>query len=91
VSLEVIDTGEGIPVADLPFVFERFYRADGVRSRDTGGSGIGLSIAKRIVEDHGGSVFAENSAEGGAVVGFSLPRTVPEPHAANHKGAARAD
>ena len=91
VSLEVIDTGEGIPVADLPFVFERFYRADGVRSRDTGGSGIGLSIAKRIVEDHGGSVFAENGTEDGAVVGFSLPRTASEPHAANLKGAARTD
>jgi two-component system, OmpR family, sensor histidine kinase BaeS len=71
--VEVIDTGEGIPQADLPYVFERFYRADTARARDTGGSGIGLALSRRVVEDHGGEVFARNREEGGAVVGFSIP------------------
>ncbi len=71
--VEVADTGEGIPADALPFVFERFYRADAARARDTGGSGIGLAVSKRIVEDHGGSVFARNGADVGAVVGFEIP------------------
>lgn len=71
--LEVIDTGEGIPEADLPYVFERFYRADSARARDTGGSGIGLAVSRRIIEDHAGTVSARNRAEGGAAVGFALP------------------
>jgi two-component system sensor histidine kinase BaeS len=70
--VEVVDTGEGIPEADLPYVFERFYRADAARARDTGGSGIGLAVSRRIVEDHGGTVFARNHTAG-AVVGFTLP------------------
>jgi len=70
--VEVVDTGEGIPDADLPYVFERFYRADTARARETGGSGIGLAVSRRIVEDHGGTVFARNHADG-AVVGFTIP------------------
>lgn len=69
----VSDTGEGIPEEDLPFIFERFYRADAARARDTGGSGIGLAISRRIVEDHGGTVFARNNPTAGAEVGFELP------------------
>jgi len=71
--VEVRDTGDGIPEADLPYIFERFYRADTARARDTGGSGIGLAVSRRIVEDHAGSVFASNGERGGAVVGFDLP------------------
>jgi signal transduction histidine kinase len=71
--VEVSDTGDGIPEADLPYVFERFYRADSARARDTGGSGIGLAVARRIIQDHGGSVFARNADGGGATVGFELP------------------
>jgi signal transduction histidine kinase len=71
--VEVVDTGEGIPEPDLPHIFERFYRADAARARDTGGSGIGLALSRRIVEDHGGSVFARNGEVGGAVVGFTVP------------------
>jgi two-component system sensor histidine kinase BaeS len=73
VTLDVLDTGEGIPAADLPYIFERFYRADAARSRDSGGSGIGLALVRRIVEDHGGTVHAGNREGGGAVVGFALP------------------
>lgn len=71
--IEVRDTGDGIPEADLPYIFERFYRADAARARDTGGSGIGLAISRRIVADHSGVVFAHNDHGGGAVVGFRIP------------------
>ena len=69
----VTDTGEGIPVPDLPYVFERFYRAGTARERSRGGAGLGLSIARSIIEDHGGTVHAAARSGGGAVVGFTLP------------------
>jgi signal transduction histidine kinase len=56
----VIDAGEGIDPGDIPYVFDRFYRADQSRSRDQGGSGLGLSIAKAIVEAHGGIIWLES-------------------------------
>jgi signal transduction histidine kinase len=73
VRVEVRDTGTGIPEKDLPYVFERFYRADEARSRDTGGTGVGLAVSRRIIQDHGGEVFARNQDGGGAIVGFLLP------------------
>ena len=73
VEVCVTDTGEGIPPEDLPYVFERFYRADSARAADTGGAGLGLAITQRIVADHGGSTFARNEPTGGASVGFRLP------------------
>lgn len=69
----VADTGEGIPPVDLPFVFDRFYRADKSRSRASGGSGIGLAIVKQLVEAHGGQVWAESQPRQGATFGFTLP------------------
>ncbi|MGQ9756257.1 MAG: two-component system histidine kinase PnpS [Desulfotomaculales bacterium] len=60
VELEVEDTGPGIPAESLPRVFERFYRVDKARGRETGGTGIGLSIVKHIVEGHGGQVRVES-------------------------------
>jgi signal transduction histidine kinase len=71
--IAVVDTGEGVPDADLPYIFERFYRADDARAADTGGAGLGLAISARIVSDHGGQVFAEKTPGGGATVGFTLP------------------
>ncbi|MEE8485092.1 MAG: HAMP domain-containing sensor histidine kinase, partial [Acidimicrobiia bacterium] len=68
--ITVTDTGSGIDSHDLPHVFERFFRSDTARSQP--GSGLGLSIVKAIVDDHGGDVFARNRASGGAEVGFSL-------------------
>jgi len=77
VRVEVHDTGEGIPAKDLPYIFERFYRADSARAQDTGGAGIGLAIAKRIIEDQGGTMFASSDPGQGAIVGFELPAASP--------------
>jgi signal transduction histidine kinase len=72
----VEDEGPGIPAKDLARVFERFYRVDPARSRDDGGTGIGLAIAKSVVEAHGGVIWAE-TREGGATFRFVLPSTGP--------------
>ena len=72
VLVSVVNTGPGIPAADLPHVFERFYRVDKSRDRSRGGAGIGLSIVKQLVEAVGGSVGAESSAER-TRFWFSLP------------------
>lgn len=71
--ITVSDTGEGIPPDDLPFVFDRFYRADKSRSRTSGGSGIGLAIVKQLVEAHGGKVWVESQPGQGTTFGFTLP------------------
>jgi signal transduction histidine kinase len=71
--ISVVDTGEGIPEAALPRIFERFYRADNARQSATGGSGLGLAIVQAIVEAHGGKIWAENVQGGGACLSFTLP------------------
>jgi signal transduction histidine kinase len=73
VEINVIDTGEGIPPEDLPNVFERFYRVDKSRTRATGGSGLGLTIAKRLVEVHGGKIGVESEAGKGSRFFFTIP------------------
>jgi signal transduction histidine kinase len=72
VRTTVTDTGEGIAERDLPFIFERFYRADTSRDTHSGGAGLGLAITKRIVEDHGGRVFATSEPGKGTSIGFEL-------------------
>ncbi len=70
----VRDTGIGIPAEHLAHVFDRFYRVDKSRSRAGGGSGIGLTIAKHIVEAHGGRIWAESKGRGkGSTFAFTLP------------------
>lgn len=75
VVFTVRDTGEGIAPEHLPRVFDRFYRVDGARSREAGGSGLGLSIVKQLVEAHGGTVSAESELGRGAAFHFTLPKT----------------
>ena len=65
VTVSVRDSGPGIPEESLPFVFERFYRADKARARAEGGSGLGLAIARQLAQAHGGDLTAENAPEGG--------------------------
>lgn len=74
VVVRVVDDGPGVPEADLPRLFEPFYRADRSRSRRTGGYGLGLSLCRRIVEAHGGQVVAGNNAgRRGATFSVTLP------------------
>ena len=67
------DTGPGVEPEHLPFIFERFYRADPSRTRATGGAGLGLAIVRQLVEAHGGTVEAANAAGGGAMFTVELP------------------
>jgi signal transduction histidine kinase len=73
VEVRVHDTGAGIPAEHLPYVFERFYRADRSRARATGGAGIGLAIVKELVQAHGGRVGIESAPGRGTTVTFTLP------------------
>ncbi len=73
VEISVADNGIGIPREHLPRLFERFYRADTARSRDEGGTGIGLAIARSVVEAHGGHIRAESEPGIGSVFSFDLP------------------
>jgi signal transduction histidine kinase len=73
VEISVADTGEGIPAADLPNIFERFYRVDKSRARVTGGSGLGLTIAKRLIEAHGGRITVESKLGRGTCFSFTIP------------------
>jgi two-component system OmpR family sensor kinase/two-component system sensor histidine kinase BaeS len=76
IEIAVIDNGEGIDPADLPYVFDRFYRGDPSRSRHTGGSGLGLAIVRQLVEAHGGQVRVESPSVGrrhGTGVHVQLP------------------
>ena len=75
VELAVRDTGQGIPPEDLPNIFERFYRADKSRNRNTGGSGLGLSIAKAIVEAHRGTIGVASERNKGTEFRVLLPKS----------------
>jgi signal transduction histidine kinase len=68
------DSGIGIPAKDMPFIFERFYRTDESRTRQTGGAGIGLTIVKSIVSAHGGQVTAESDNGNGSRFTVTLPK-----------------
>lgn len=88
----VEDNGPGIPPDSLPYLFDHLFRADHSRSRQTGGSGIGLSIVKSVVEAHGGRVWAANRPEGGAEFGVVLPLRPesPAPPASSRAPSAKA-
>jgi two-component system, OmpR family, sensor histidine kinase CiaH len=71
--MAVTDTGIGIPPEALAHVFERFYRADDARTRDSGGAGLGLAIAQKLVDDHGGRISAESTPGQGSTFTVTLP------------------
>jgi signal transduction histidine kinase len=75
-TVEVKDTGVGIPEEDLAQLFERFYRVDKDRSRATGGSGLGLAISRQIVEMHGGDISVESEVGVGSTFKVRLPKTL---------------
>ncbi len=77
VEVRVTDTGPGIPDDQIPQVFERFYRVDRSRSRATGGTGLGLTIARRLVEAHGGRITLDSRVGEGASFSITLPKSGP--------------
>lgn len=77
VRVAVADSGKGIPEDEIESVFERFHRVDPSRARATGGAGLGLTIARQLVEAHGGTIRAENNADGGSRFIFELPLEGP--------------
>jgi signal transduction histidine kinase len=74
VVIHITDDGSGIPERDMPRLFDPFFRVDRSRSKRTGGYGLGLSLSKRIVEAHGGTIAAENNPTRGASFVVTLPK-----------------
>jgi signal transduction histidine kinase len=74
ITVWVKDNGRGICSNDLPYIFDSFFRADQARNSDTDGNGLGLAIAKGIVAEHSGQIWAESNRDSGTVISFSLPK-----------------
>lgn len=72
-EIEIQDTGYGIPTADLPFIFDRFYRVRSGKASEIEGNGLGLAIVKSVIEQHGGKIFVESEPEHGSNFKISLP------------------
>lgn len=72
IQVEIEDNGRGISARDLPYIFDRFYRTDASRNSATGGSGIGLSIVRKIIEDHGGKIWATSKESIGTIMYFVI-------------------
>ena len=78
IQVEIEDNGKGIAAKDLPYIFDRFYRTDVSRNSSKGGSGIGLSIVKKIIEDHGGKIWATSKEGIGTEIHFVLRKTTAD-------------
>ena len=85
IRVEIEDNGKGIAAKDLPNIFERFYRTDASRNSSQGGSGIGLSIVKKIVEDHGGYIWATSKENEGTCMHFVIRKWLSESEKAEGK------
>jgi len=73
VTVCVTDTGIGIPAADLPYVFDKFYRVKSKATRDIEGTGLGLAITRSVIEAHGGRIWVESEEGKGSSFSFTLP------------------
>ncbi|MFF0826334.1 ATP-binding protein [Brevibacillus sp. NPDC003359] len=76
VTIDIGDNGPGIEADALPFIFERFYRVEQSRNTNTGGSGLGLSIAQQIIHEHGGKIWATSERNNGTIISFTLKKVV---------------
>ncbi|GAB4239774.1 MAG: hypothetical protein Kow00121_66360 [Elainellaceae cyanobacterium] len=76
--MQIEDSGIGIPVTDLPHIFDRFYRVDTQRSRASGGFGLGLAIVDQIVAAHGGYIKVKSEVGQGTLFQIELPQKQPE-------------
>ena len=76
VTFEVKDRGQGIPANQLETIFERFEQVDSSDSRKKGGTGLGLTICRQIVEEHGGKIWAESCVGEGSTFYFTLPALI---------------
>lgn len=79
IQVEIEDNGVGIPAKDLPYIFDRFYRADASRNSKKGGSGLGLAIAKKIIEEHSGRIWASSDEGFGTSIFFTIKKWNSEP------------
>lgn len=91
VRIEIEDNGKGIAVGDLPHIFDRFYRTDSSRNSATGGTGLGLAISRKIVEDHGGKIWAESRAGVGTTIFMLLRKVRPQVQEAEKGGGLEAE
>ena len=89
IQVEIEDNGQGIPQKDLPYIFDRFYRTDASRNSATGGSGIGLSIVRKIVEDHGGKIWATSKENVGTIMYFVIRKYQEHVPQEENKGGAK--
>lgn len=78
IQVEIEDNGKGIAPKDLPYIFDRFYRTDASRNSSQGGSGIGLSIVKKIIDDHNGKIWATSKEDTGTIMHFVLRKYYEE-------------
>lgn len=76
INVEIEDNGKGIDAKDIPYIFDRFYRTDSSRNSNQGGSGIGLSIVKKIIEAHGGKIWATSKPGTGTVIHFVIRKYI---------------
>ncbi|KZE43127.1 histidine kinase [Brevibacillus parabrevis] len=76
VTIDIGDNGPGIEADELPFIFKRFYRVEQSRNTNSGGSGLGLSIAQQIIHEHGGTIWATSERGNGTIISFTLKKAV---------------